>query len=64
MKCLLLDTEMPVGKVCPVPYNDEGLICHEDCGCADNPELLDEKAKNWEKFKAGMNLGINADKKK
>jgi hypothetical protein len=53
MKCLLLDIEMPIGKVCPSTYNEDGFKCYERCGCADNPELINEKVKNWEKLKKG-----------
>lgn len=53
MKCLLLDIEMPIGKVCPSAYNEDDFKCHIDCGCADNPELINEKVKNWENLKKG-----------
>ena len=56
MKCLFLDIEMPIGEVCPVPYNKDGLICREGCSCADNPKLINEKLDNWEKLKTEMNL--------
>lgn len=64
MKCLLLDIEMPVGKVCPVPYNLDGFLCYEGCGCADNPELINEKIENWEKLKVEMNLNAENSEKK
>ncbi len=51
MMCLLLNIDMPVGKVCPASYNDEGLICYKDCGLADNPKLISEKVENWENSK-------------
>lgn len=51
MMCLLLNIDMPVGKVCPASYNDEGLICYKDCGLADNPKLISEKVENWEKLR-------------
>ena len=60
MKCLLLDIEMPIGKVCPSTYNDDGFKCYDECGCADNPELINEKVKNWEKLKKGE-LGMKKD---
>lgn len=64
MKCLLLNIEMPIGEVCPSSYNDEGLLCYKDCGLADNPELINEKVKNWEKFKAEKCLNVKNNEKK
>lgn len=60
MKCLMFGIEMPIGKVCPNPCNKDDFKCQEDCGCADNPELINEKIKNWEKFKKGE-LGMKKD---
>lgn len=60
MKCLMFGIEMPIGKVCPNPYNKDGFKCQEDCGCADNPELINEKINNWEKLKKGE-LGEKKD---
>lgn len=51
MKCLLLDIDMPVGNTCPSPYNEDNLVCQEDCGCADDLEVINAKINNWEKFK-------------
>ena len=34
-----------------MPCNDNGLICHEECSCANNSELINEKVRNWEKIK-------------
>lgn len=53
MRCLLFDIEMPIGKVCPSVYNEDGFLCYEGCGCVDNPELINDKVKNWDKFKKG-----------
>ena len=53
MKCFLLDIEMPIGNACPSPFNNDGFKYSNECGCADNPELINEKAENWEKFKNG-----------
>jgi len=62
MKCLLLDIEMPIGNICPSTYNEDGFKCYERCGCADNPELINEKVKNWDKFKKGdSELGEKKD---
>jgi uncharacterized protein YuzE len=52
--------DMPIGMVCPNPYNKDGFKCNEECSCADNPELVNEKVKNWEKFKKGE-LGMKKD---
>ncbi len=60
MKCLLLDIEMPIGNVCPSTYNEDGFKCYEECGCVNNPELINEKVENWEKFKKGE-LGEKKD---
>lgn len=60
MKCLMFGIEMPIGKVCPNPYNKDGFKCNEECSCADNPELVNEKIKNWEKLKKGE-LGMKKD---
>jgi len=51
MKCLLLDIDMPVGNTCPSPYNEDNLVCQEDCGCADDPVVINAKINNWERFK-------------
>lgn len=51
MKCLLLDIDMPVGNTCPCPYNEDNLVCQEDCGCADDPVVINAKINNWERFK-------------
>ena len=58
MKCLFLDIEMPIGEVCPVPCNEDGFICSEGCSCANNPELINEKVDNWEKFKSETNDNV------
>ncbi len=60
MKCLMFDIEMPIGDACPNPYNKDDFQCSDRCGCADNPELINEKVKNWEKFKKGE-LGMKKD---
>lgn len=54
MKCLFLDIEMPKGDKCPVPFNKDGLICDENCSCADDPEIINARAEAWEKFKKDM----------
>ena len=59
MKCLLLDIEMSIGNACPSPFNNDSFKCSEECGCADNPELINEKAENWEKIKKGILTGKN-----
>lgn len=40
MKCLMFGIEMPIGEVCPNPYNKDGFKCSEECSCADNPERV------------------------
>lgn len=48
-KCLLLDVEMPIGKVCPSVYNLDGFLCYEGCGFADDPkfpELVEDCKKS------------------
>lgn len=66
MKCLMFGIEMPIGEVCPNPYNKDDFKCNEECSCANNPELINEKIKNWEKLKKGelgrKNDGLELEK--
>lgn len=60
MKCLMFGIEMPIGNVCPNHYNKDDFKCNEECSCANNPELINEKVENWEKLKKGE-LGMKKD---